>query len=111
MLARGANQASRLFQVVAPERIGDDLDGAQPELDATVDVAPHIVGRLAQGIDRAIGQDTRSLAAAEKFGQRLAANLAADVPEGDVDGADRMDDHAASAIIASAVIHPLPARL
>jgi len=78
--ARGADQLGSLFQIVAPEGIGDDLDRVQAQLEAPVDGAPHFVRRLAQGIDSAIGQHAGALPSAQEFGQRLAAGLAADIP-------------------------------
>ena len=53
-------------------------------------------------------QQAVALSFAEQVGDRLALDLAADVPQGDVDGAHGMDHHAAAAVIAGPVIHPVP---
>ena len=102
----------RLIEVVAPERIGDDLDRLQPELQAAVDVAAHLVRRLAQRIDRAIGEHAVALARwPSSVATGLPSSLAAQVPERDVDRADGMDDGAAPAVIAGRVVHLAPTGL
>ena len=45
-----------MVEIVAPERVGDDLDRPEAELEPAVDVAAHLVRRLAQRIDRAVGE-------------------------------------------------------
>ena len=108
VIAGGADDGFRLADIQAPVRIGDDLDCLQAELQPAIDIAAHFVGRFAQGIDRSVSQQAIALPLAQQVSHRLALDLAADVPQGDVDGAHGMDDDAAPAVIAGPVIHPVP---
>ena len=65
MLTRGTDQHGRLVEVVAPERVGNDLDRLEAELQATVDVPAYIVRCLAERIDGAIGEHAVALASPE----------------------------------------------
>ena len=111
MLARGVDQSFGPGQIVAPERIGHDLDRLQPELQAAIDRPADLIGRFSQRIDRAIREHPVAPPRPEQIGRRLAGNLAANVPQGDVDGAQGVDDHAAAAVIAGEVVHPVPESL
>jgi len=104
----GADQSRRLVEVLAPERIGDDLDGLQAELEAAIDVPANVVGRLAERIDRAIGEHPVALPRAEHRADALAAHLAAKVPQRDVDGRDRVDHDAPAAVVAGQFVHAIP---
>ena len=84
--------SSVLLEIVAPVRIGDDLDRLEAELQAAVDVAAHLVRRLAQRIDGAVGEHAVALRLAEQRARPACPRLAADVPERDVDGAHGVDD-------------------
>ena len=46
VLARGANELGGEIKILAPERIGDDLDGFQAELQSAIDVLAHSIRRL-----------------------------------------------------------------
>ena len=100
-----------LVEVVAPKGVGDDLDGAQPELQAAVDVAPDLAGGLAQRIHRAVGENTVAPPSTQHLRQRLTPGLAANVPERDIDRADGVDDRAAAAMVAGRVVHAVPESL
>src|SRR5262249_36739564 len=71
-----------------------------------------LVGRAAERVDGAVGLDAIAPpSAAEQVRDRLALELAPDVPERDVDARHGMDDAAAPPDIARAVVHALPERL
>ena len=111
MLACRANQPRRLVEVVAPERIGDDLDRLEPELQAAVDVFSHFVRRPAEGIDGTVGEHPVALALPKQGGEAFAEHFAAQIPERDVDRRNGVDDRAASAVVAGKIIHAIPETL
>src|SRR5690606_15471422 len=80
---------------LAPERSPADLEGAEAALAGGVDVVDHRAVQVHQ--QRGVGSDALAVAPAEQPPDWLAGRLAEDVPEGDVDTADRVGERAAAA--------------
>ncbi len=45
---------------------------------------------------------------AKQFANTPALNIAAQVPQGDIDGRDRMNDNAPPAVVTGEIVHSLP---
>src|SRR5262249_60876602 len=91
-----ANKQLIELAVAAPERPPAELDGFEAagyRLQQFVAQAFRLVEEKG-----AVGLDAIAVAAAEKAGNRLIANLAHKVPEGDVDAADGVHDGAAPSL-------------
>ena len=87
--------ASSSFAVVAPaERPPADLEGAEALLAILRDDLAHRVRLFHQ--QRAVGLHAVAVGAAEQPADRLAGRLAQDVPQRDVDAADRVGQGAAA---------------
>src|SRR5215217_1879158 len=80
MITSRSDQKLGVFQVIAPEWIGHDLDGFQAQAQAAIDVAPNIIGGLPKRIDGAISEDTVSPFGPKELAERFAQKLAAQIP-------------------------------
>src|SRR5207245_9774881 len=81
------------------------LDGLEASGDSILYLFAKAVGFVEE--NRAIGLDAVAVAAAQQTGDRLVADFAHEIPEGDVDAADRVLDGAAPALPKSALPQPL----
>ena len=66
---------------------------------------------VAVGLERGVGLDGVAWGTAEQLPRGFAGSFAADIPQGHVDGADGVDDGAASAVHATADVELLPEAL
>ena len=92
---------------ILPERPPAELDGGEPLLAERRDGLGHLLGRVRHQ-PRRVGADALVADGAEQLADRLARRLALEVPERDVEAADRVDRDAAPADVVDAAVHLVP---
>ena len=111
LVARGLQQTGRGVDVVQPPGVGAELEGAQVALARRRDLAAHLLRRAGQRVDGAVRRNAVMHGAAEQRVHRLALRLRGEVPDRDVDRADRVHDEPAAADRVGGVVEPVPHRL
>ncbi len=106
LLARGGEQRVVAARVGAP-RSPAELDRAEAVVEVAARGETHRVGRLAEE-RRGVALDGVAAAAAEQLHDRHAGGARGQVPQRDVDPADRVQSGTAAAVVPGGLVHPLP---